>query len=95
LQNVHVIDFEGVGGGYRPGLGALTDSLGKDLAALRLQLLAVVQPTDRLFRIQDHSSGENRAEQGTAAGFIQPRDGPVSSAPESPLMTAGRHTISP
>ena len=93
LQNIHMVDFEGVGGSHGPGSGALPDSVSKDLAPLRRQLLAVIQAANRFLGIEDHGCGEYRTEQRTAAGFVQPRDGPEPSAPESPFMTAGRHRV--
>jgi hypothetical protein len=56
-------------------------------------LLTVVQSANGFGRIEDHSGGEYRTEQGAAAGFVQPGDGVVSSTPEGPFMTAGRHAI--
>jgi len=80
LVDIDVIDLESIGGGYGPSYGAFADAHGKNFTAFGDELFAVAQASDGAIRRKDDGRGENRAEQGATADFINTGD---------PLKTLG------
>src|SRR5439155_1404165 len=70
MINIDAVDSGGVDGRDGPSDGPLANTLREDRAPLRIQLLAVVEPANGPVLGQDHSGGEYRAKQGSAADFI-------------------------
>ena len=91
FQDVPAIDFECVRGPHGPGSGALADAPGEDLAAFRLQTLAVVQAADGTLRIEHDCRREDGTEQRAPAGLIDPGNGTEAGLAEGSLMAAGGH----
>jgi hypothetical protein len=74
LIDVDVIDFECIGCGDSPGDGAFADASGENLAAFRGKLLAIAQAAYGTIRRKDHSSSEDRTEQGATANLVNTGD---------------------
>jgi hypothetical protein len=70
LIDIDLIDAGGIHGGHGPGDAMLANSEREFLAAFGGNQFGITQATNAIGRIEDHGSGDDRAEQRSAANFV-------------------------
>ena len=74
LVDIPGVDALGVDFGYGPGDGVFADAGGKLGATVGSEFFGVVEADDAALGIEDYGSGDYRAEEGAAAGFVEASD---------------------
>jgi len=74
LVDIPSIDALGVDFGNGPGDGVFADARGQLGATIGREFFGVVEADDAALGIEDYGSGDYRAEEGAAAGFVEAGD---------------------